>query len=114
MKGGGGAELAGQRQFVVEDVDGNDALGAGQARAEQRVEADAAEADHGDRTAGDDAGGVHHGTDTGQDGAAETLRLLQRKLAVDLHQRWPGADLLLREGRDDPVVGPTAAIRTEK
>src|SRR3546814_12843486 len=57
IKGVGGAELAGQRQLVVEDVDGNDALGAGQARAEQRGEADAAEADHGDRTAGADETG---------------------------------------------------------
>ena len=47
----GGAELLGEIKLVVEDVDGDDAAGAGDAGALDDVEADAAAADHGRRFA---------------------------------------------------------------
>ncbi len=72
----GGAELARQRQLVCAQIDRDDLAGADQQAAQQGVQADAAEADHGDGRAGGDAGGVHHRADAGQDRAAEQRRLL--------------------------------------
>jgi hypothetical protein len=44
----GGAQLAGQLELALVDVDGDDAAGLGQARADDRREADAAQPEDGD------------------------------------------------------------------
>ena len=52
IEGVGRAELAGERQLVLDEIEGDDPPGAGEPRAEHRVQADPAEADDRDRLAG--------------------------------------------------------------
>ena len=56
---------------------------AGEARALDDVETDAAAADHGDRVARLHVGGVECGAETGDDRTSEDARQLQRDVAVD-------------------------------
>ena len=83
----GGAELAGQAELVVGEIDRDDAAGAGQHRTHQAAQADAAQADDGDRAAGLDLRGVDHGADAGDHGAAEQRRDIERQARVDHHDR---------------------------
>ena len=85
----------GHLQLVVAQVDGDDRLGAGERGALDAVEADAAAAEHRDRPAGLDTGGVEHRADPGHHAAADQRRLLQRDLLVD---------------RDDHVLGHDVAV----
>ena len=76
----GRAELLGELELLGHDVDGDDRPGLLQDGAEQRREADAAEAEDGDALPGLDPGRVDRGADAGQDRAAEQGGELERQL----------------------------------
>ena len=67
----GGAEPAGGDELGRGHVDGDYPLGPGDPRSLDAVEADAADTDDDGRGAGTDPCRVEHGTDTGEDGAAD-------------------------------------------
>jgi hypothetical protein len=90
-------------RFRVE-VDADDHVGAGQARALDHVEADAAEAEHHDVGAGLDLGGVDHRADAGGDAAADVADLVERRVLADLRQRDLGHHGVVGEGRGAHVV----------
>src|SRR5207245_3733641 len=75
VHGVGGAELLREGQGGVLDVHRHDRGGAGQARALQHVEADAAAADHRHAVAGLHAGVEHGGAHAGGDAAADQRQL---------------------------------------
>ena len=95
----GGAELHGLLPLVLDRVDGEDVLGAGQPGALDRVGADAADADHDDGVAGLHVGRVDGGAPSGDHAAAEQAGLVERDVLVDLD----AAGLV-----DDRVVGERA------
>lgn len=66
----GRTELDGQLGFAGQDVDGDDAFGAGESCALDDVESHTAATDHGDRRAGDHGGGVGHRAHSGGHRAA--------------------------------------------
>ena len=72
--------LRGQRLARRVDVDADDHVGAGHARALHDVEADAAEAEHDDVRAGLDLRGVDHRADAGRDAAADVADLVERRV----------------------------------
>lgn len=78
-----------QRELVVGQIDGDDPARTGADRADERSEADAAQADHRDRLAGGDLGRVDHGADPGEYGAAEQRRLVEWQLRINFDQRTP-------------------------
>ena len=65
------------------DIDGDDPRGVEHPRALDRVEADAARADHGHGHAGVGGGLVDHCADAGRDGAADQRRDIHRHLVGD-------------------------------
>ena len=67
----GGTEVGGPLELLVVAVDGDDRDGTCQARTHDRGVADTAAADDGDGLAAGDPAGVHGGTETGHDTAAE-------------------------------------------
>ena len=93
----GGAELLGHLELRLEHVDGDDLLGAGDLGALDHVEADAAAADHGDRVALADAGGVERGADAGEHAAADEGGVAEVDVVVDLHERDLGDDGVVAE-----------------
>src|SRR5204863_1419460 len=76
----------------------DDALGAGDARALDHREADAAATEHGDARARLHPGGVEHRADAGGDAAADERRALERNLGIDLDQVLGGDGGVLRHG----------------
>ena len=78
----GRAELAGQRLLLGQKIDGDDAPGAGDAGALDHVQADAADAEHGDRLARLDVGPVERGADAGQHAAADEAGRAERDVVA--------------------------------
>ena len=108
-----GAELAGERQLVVVQIDGDEAACADQLRGEQRVQPDAAEADHRDGGARLHPGGVDHRADAGQHGAAEQRGLLERQRGVDPDRRVARDHGALGEGRDPDMMVDRRAVEVQ-
>ena len=98
------AQGAGQGQFLLGQIDGDDGRGAAGERAQDAGQTHAAQADDDDALARLDPSGVHHGADAGQDGAAEQGRLLERQGRVDLHQRPARDHGVFGEGGTAQVV----------
>ena len=73
----GGAELAGVSELVLQGVDGDDLLRAGQEGARDHAEADAAAADDDHGAAGLDLRRVRHGADARRHGAADEARFVE-------------------------------------
>ena len=82
-----GAERAREFQFRIELVDGDDLACARRQRAEQRRQADAAQAHDGGRTAQLHLRAIDGGADAGQHGAAEQCAYVERQLGVDFDER---------------------------
>ena len=80
-------------------VDRDDAGRAGQARALDGAQADAAAADHRDGLAGPHHGPVEHRAEAGRDAAAEQRGEVERHLRRDPHGRRLVHEQLLREAR---------------
>src|SRR5262249_42208016 len=80
----GCAERLGPLELLVDDVDGDDAGGAGDTRSLDDVDADAAAAEDGDGLAGLDARGVDGGADAGHDAAADETGAIERDVVIDL------------------------------
>ncbi len=96
-------------QLVVGQVDGDDLPRAGGLRADQRRQADAAEADHRDRRADAHLRGVDDRADAGEHRAAEQRGFVERHGRVDLHERVPRDGRVLGEHRAAEVMVQRAA-----
>ena len=83
----GCTELACQLELGRIGVDGDDATRLRLARTLNRREADAAEAEHGDRVSGLDLGGIVDCADAGRDAAAEQADMFGVCLGIDLGER---------------------------
>ena len=94
-------------------VDGDDAFRAGDDPAQQRVHADAAQADHRHLPARRHLCGVQHGADAGDHGAAEDRRVLQRHVVRDLDQRILRHHRILREHGQAAVVVDRLAVQRQ-
>ena len=84
-------------------IDRDDPGGAGQRGAHHARQADAAEADHDDRRAGLDVGGLRRGADAGRDAAADQRRDLRRRAVGDRDRRRGGHVLAVGERPDRAV-----------
>src|SRR5262249_37735374 len=113
VEGVGGAELTGQSQFLVGQVDRDDALRAGDARAEEAAQADAAETDDRHHVAGPHARGIDGGADAGLHRAAEHGRIDERHALVDLYQRGAGDHRVLGEAGNARIVRDEGAVAAE-
>ena len=82
--GVGGSEFRGHLQLERHRVDGEDALGAGQARALDRRGPEAADADDDHVVAGPDISGIDRRSPAGGDSATDQARLVQRIVIEDL------------------------------
>ncbi|MNG95414.1 hypothetical protein D3C79_544500 [compost metagenome] len=80
----GGTQLASNLELGRVDVDGDDPRCLGLDCADDRRQANAAQAENGHGVTGLDLGGVEHGTDTGGHAATEQADLLQRRFLLDL------------------------------
>ena len=98
------AELARERLARRVDVDADDHVGAGHARALDDVEPDAAEPEHDDVRAGLDLRGVDHRADAGRDAAADVADLVERRVLADLRERDLRQHRVVRERRAAHVV----------
>src|SRR5581483_2668094 len=81
-----GAEPLRERQLGFELIDRNDHAGAGDPRALDSREADAAASEHGDGRTGFDTGGVQYRAHPGRHATADEGRAVERNLRVDLDQ----------------------------
>ena len=99
-----GAELARQCQLLRREVDRDDRVRLAHARAEQRGEADATEADDRDAAMQRQVGGVDHGAGAGDHGAAEHGRMGEVEAAVDPHHRVARHGRIFGERRDAEVM----------
>lgn len=113
VEGVGSAELTGQRQFIVVDVDGDDAAGPRDDGTEHARQADAAEADDSDHVTGLGLGRVDRGTDAGDDGTAEQGGILERHVLGDLLHRVARHDGVLGEAGEAGVVGDLLALELQ-
>ena len=104
------AERFRELELRIREIDGDDLPRAGRARAEQRREPDAAEADHRHRRARAHLRGVDDGADAGEHGAPEQRGFVERQLRVDLHQRTPRHDCVFREHRAAEMVIDRLAV----
>ena len=113
LDGLGGAELPGHLELGVERVDGHDLTGPGDAGTLDDVEPDAAAADHGDRVAFANRGGVRCRTHAGEHTATDQGRDLERHGLVDLHHADLGDDRFVAERAEHGhlVQGRTAEVR---
>ena len=109
----GHAEFLGHRALCRIEVDADDLVGADHARALDDVEADAAEAEHGDVGAGPHFRGVDHGADAGGDAAADVADLVERRVLADLGERDLRQHGEVREGRAAHVVEHVVAVAAE-
>ena len=96
--------FARQRLARRVDVDADDHVGAGHARALHDVEADAAEPEHDDVGARLDLRGVDHRADAGGDAAADVADLVERRVLADLRERDLRQHGVVRERRAAHVV----------
>ena len=83
----GRALAARELEPLVREVDADDPLGALQAAAGDRAEADHAGAEDDARRAGLDPRGEHRRAEPGREAAREERRVLERRLGVDLRER---------------------------
>ena len=97
-------ERAGEGELFVREIDGDDLASAGELCAEDRAQADAAEADHRDRCAGLDPGRVDDRADAGQHRAAEQSRKLERQIGIDLDAGFARDHRVVGEGRDAEMM----------
>ena len=90
-----------QREVALrrDAVDRDDATRADDRGGLDRVEPDAAAADHRDDLAGADLRGVHHRADTGRDAATDERGLVERHVGPDLHEHVLVHEQLLGEAR---------------
>ena len=105
----GGAKGFGEFELVVEQVNRNDLPRAGNRRALNHVQADPAAADHGDRAARLDLGGVNRRPDPGHRAAANKTGPVQGHVVADFNRAALVHDRLLgkRRGKGKVVnVGP--------
>ena len=100
----GQAELARQRLARRVEVDADDLVGAGDARALHDVEADAAEAEDDHVRARLDLRRPEHRADAGRDAAADVADLVERRVGADLGERDLRQHGVLRERRAAHVV----------
>ena len=107
------AELARERLARRVDVDADDHVGAGHARALHDVEADAAEAEHDDVGAGLDLRRVDHRADAGRHAAADVADLVERRVLADLRDRDLRQHGVVRERRAAHVVVQRLAAERE-
>src|SRR5439155_11060988 len=82
--------LARVAELVLQDVHGDDLLGARQRTTLDRVQSDAATADDDHRLARPHSGGVDDGADPGHHRASDNRGLLHRHVRIDLHDPFPG------------------------
>ena len=110
VDGVGGAHRPRRLELGRADVDGDDRRRTGDARRLHDVEAHAPAADHRHTVAGADLGDVEHRSQTGDDGAAEDRRQVERHVVVDADHPALVEDHLLGEpshvgeDRDRPAV----------
>ena len=90
-----------QREVALrrDAVDGDDAARADDRGGLDRVQPDAAAADHRDGLAGPDLRGVHHRADAGGHAAADERGLVERHVGPDLHEQVLVHEQLLGEAR---------------
>ena len=100
----GGAQGAGDFEFLVGDVDCNDPFSSCSARAKQGGHTHAAKANNRHRVAGDDGSAVHHRADAGEDRATEQRGVLKAEVTIDLDQRAARNGCVLSESRHAQVV----------
>ena len=94
------AEPLRHREFAFELVDRDDLARAGDPRALDCREADAARAEHRDGRAGLDFGGVQHRADAGGDAASDQRGAIERDVLADFHQCVLMQQHLLAVGRN--------------
>ena len=104
------AELARQRLARGIDVDADDHVGAGDARALDDIEPDAAQAEHHDIGARLDLRGEDHRADAGRHAAADVADLVERRVLADLRDRDLRQHGVVREGRAAHVVMDRLAL----
>ena len=97
-------------ELRIREIDGDDLPRAGRARAKQRREPHAAEADHRDRRARAHLRGVDDRAHAGEHRASEQRGFVERKLGVDLHHRTPRHDGVIREHRAAEMVIDRLAV----
>ena len=120
VHGDGRAEVSGERQPVLGQVDRDELTRSRRRGTEQRGQPDPAETNDGYGRPGFDSGGVHDRTDPGQHGTAEQSRLVERQVRIDLDQRATGDGGVFSERRDAEVVidcgsvAPMQATRSRK
>ena len=108
------AELLGERLARRVDVDADDLVGAGHARALDHVEPDAAEAEHDDVGAGLDLRRVDDGADARGDAAADVADLVERRVGRGSSRaRSPAAPCGSRTS-SSPCSGGSACRPSEK
>ena len=95
------------------EIDADDLVGAGHARALDDIEADAAEPEHRDIGARPDFRGVDHGADAGGDAAADVANLVERRVLADFRERDFRQHGEIREGRAAHVVEDRVAVAAE-
>ncbi len=109
----GHAELLGQRLAPGVDVDPDDLVGAGEPRALDHVEADAAEPEHHHVGAGFDLRRVDDRADAGGDAAADVADLVEGRVLADLGHGDFRQHRVVGEGRAAHVVVDAVAIDGE-
>ena len=100
----GHAEPAAPFLAIGVDVDADDLVGPGEARALDHVEPDATEPEDDDIVADLNLGGVDHRADTRRHAAADVAARLERRVLADLRDRNLGQDGEVREGRAAHVM----------
>ena len=106
----GHAEALGARRLGGVDIDADDHVGAGKARALDDGEADAAEPEHHDIGARLDPGRVEHRAQARGDAAADQADLVERRVLADLRRGDLRHHRVVGEGRGAHIVEqPVAA-----
>src|SRR3972149_5424553 len=109
-----GAQLPGEFELIRENIDRDDLLRAGDRRALDDVEADAARAEDGDAAAGSDARAVEHGADTGDHRAPEEGRAGRPSLQYShVPQESRQRGMTWSPGLTEVTPGPTSATIPE-
>ena len=109
----GQAELARKRLAPRVEVDADDHVGAGDARALNDIEPDPAQTEHDDVRSGLDFGGVDHGTDAGRHAAADVADLLERCVLRIFATAISGKHGEVGKGRASHVVVQRLAAERE-
>src|SRR5690606_11476487 len=108
-----GAELSGEPELLVVQIDCDDRLGAGELRPEQAVQTDAAEAYDGDRVTREDPRGVDHRADTGHDRTSEQCGLVQWQVVIDDHDGAAIHDRVLGKARHAGMMCNVLSVQVQ-